>query len=720
MARNRQPPRRPAGPAAPSGMSPAAARALDAAAAHQRAGRLDEAAALCRELLRREPNQPDALHMLGILTHRRGDAAGALKLLRKAATARPGDAGVQMNLGIVSAAAGRVDDAVAAFRRAAAARPGWAEPLNRLGVTLRLGGRTGEAEAAYREALAADPGHAEARADLAVLLADRGRPEEAEAEAAEVVRRRPDHFGAWNTLAVLRVERDDREGAVAAYRRALDAEPGFAEGHFNLGLALIGLGRVDEAITALERAVVLKPDYARALAHLATQYQAACRWAPLPGLAAKVRAAVGRGEAAIPPFALFALDTTPAEQLLCARVRAREVAERVAHRFGTPGFAHRGHDDGPVTIGYLSGDLRDHPVAHHLVGTLEHHDRARFPARVYALGPGAGSPMRARIEAAADGLTDLDPLSALEAARRIHADGVDILIDLSGYTQHGRPDIAALRPAPVQAAYLGYPGTTGADWIDYLIADRFTTPPGAQAAYAERLALLPPSYLLYDPGRAPAPGTPDRAACGLPETGPVLCCFNHAYKITAEVFGAWMRLLEAVPDAVLWLRGAPHAEANLKAEAQGAGIDPDRLVFAARVDDPAEYLARVGLADLFLDTHPYNAHATAADALRAGVPVVTWSGETFPSRVAGSLLTAVGLGGLVTESLTDYEALALRLLREPEARAALRARLEAASGSRLFDPEKFVPDLEGLYGAMWARHAAGQPPATLDPFGNAP
>jgi protein O-GlcNAc transferase len=723
MARNRNPPRRPTGPGAPpgggrGGVSPAAARALDGATAHLRAGRPDDAARLCRELLRREPNQPDALHMLALVVNRQGDAAEARRLLEAAARARPGDAGILVNLGNACAVTGRVAEAEAAFHAAAKARPGWAEPMNRLGVTLRLGGRPEEAERAYRAALAADPGHVEARADLAVVLLQRGRLEDAAEAAAEAIRRQPDHFGAWNTLAVVRIEQDDREGAITAYGKALAAAPEFAEGHFNLGTALVGLGRTAEATLALERAVALKPDYSRAVAHLATQYQMACRWAPLPELHAKVREAVRRGEAAIPPFALFSFETTPGEQLACAAVRAREVAERAARRYGTPVFAARSRGDGPITVGYVTADLGDHPVAHHLVPILEHHDRSRVRPVVYGYGPGAGSAMGGRIEGAADAFVDIGALSALEAARRIHADGVDILVELNGYTQHGRPDIPALRPAPVQAAYLGYPGTTGAPYIDYLIADRATAPPEHPPHYAERLALLPPSYLLYDPRRAPAPQPPDRAACGLPEGGPILCCFNHAYKITPEVFGAWMRLLAAVPDAVLWLRGAPVAEANLRDEAGRRGVDPARLVFAARVDDPAQYLARVGIADLFLDTHPYNAHATAADALRAGVPVVTRAGDTFASRVAGGLLAAVGLSELATGSLADYEALALRLVREPEARHALRGRLVAARDtSRLFDPGRFLKDLEGLYATMWARHAAGQAPATLDPGG---
>lgn len=720
----RRPPRPPRDRAAPAGtrgapdVPPADRQALEAAAAALRAGRLDEAERGCREILARAPKQPDALHLLGLVTGRRGNATEALRLLKSAASARPEDPGILMNLGATASAAGRLDDAKAAFRKAARTRPGWAEPMNQLGIALRAAGRLEDAVEAYRAAADADATHAGALGDLAVTLTDLGRLDEAEAAATEAIRRHPGHFGAWNTLAVLRVERGDREGAVAAYRKALAAAPEFTEGYFNLGTALEGLGRVEESIAALERAVALKPDYARAVAHLATQYGHACRWAPLPDLVARVRAAVARDEPAIPPFSLFAWETTRDEQLACARVRAREVAERATRRAGGRKFAHkRKKHNGPITVGYLSGDLRDHPVAHHLVGILEHHDRQSVTVRVYGHGPGAGSPMRARIEQAADAFTDVDALSPREAARRIHADGVDILVDLGGYTQGGRPDVVALRPAPLQAAYLGYPGTTGADWIDYLIADRVTAPPEHQAGYAERLALLPPSYLLYDPGRAPAPEAPDRAACGLPATGPVLCCFNHAYKITPEVFSAWMGLLAAVPDAVLWLRGAPAAEAQLKAEAKKAGIDPARLVFAARVDDPADYLARVGLADLFLDTHPYNAHATAADALRAGVPVVTRSGETFASRVGGGLLAAVGLDDLTTRSPADYEALALRLLREPEALRAVRDRLAGAADARLFDPGRFVPDLEGLYEAMWARHAAGRKPATLDPYG---
>ena len=369
--------------------------------------------------------------------------------------------------------------------------------------------------------------------------------------------------------------------------------------------------------------------------------------------------------------------------------------------------------DRPLRLGYLSSDFHQHATALLLAECLEAHDPQRFELHAYSHGEDDGRGMRQRLAAAFTGFHDIRALDDPQAARAIHGQGIDILIDLKGYTAGSRSLLMAYRAAPVQVSFLGYPGTLGPGLCDYLVSDRFITPASEQAHYSEALACLPHSYQPHGHAAAlPAPWS--RTAAGLPEQGRVLCCFNQAYKFTPEVFGIWCELLQAAPDAVLWLLHDERAEGNLRREALQRGVAPHRLVFAPDLPQP-QHLARLPCADLVLDTLPYNAHTTASDALWAGVPLLTCAGSTFASRVAGSLLHAVGLPELVTHHLADYRRLALQLLAEPARLTELRQRLAGLRGSAaLFNVPGYTRHLEALYEQMWQRHAAGLPPAALD------
>ena len=363
-------------------------------------------------------------------------------------------------------------------------------------------------------------------------------------------------------------------------------------------------------------------------------------------------------------------------------------------------------------MGYLSNDFHQHATALLVVEMLEAHDRERFELHAYSYGADDGQGMRQRLQACFDGFTDITAMDDLSAARAIHADGIQILVDLKGYTAATRTALLTYRPAPLQVSYLGYPGTLGGDFCDYLVSDGFITPPQAAADYSEALACLPHSYQPHG-RRAEAAAVPSRAQAGLPDQGLVLCCFNQAWKFTPQVFGLWCGLLAQVPGSVLWLLQDDCAQGNLRREALAHGVDPGRLVFAAPLPQ-AQHLARLSLADLVLDTAPYNAHTTASDALWAGVPVVTCAGHTFAARVAGSLLHAVGLPHLVTHTLHDYAALALALAQDAPRRAALRAHLQHwRLTAPLFDVLGYTRALEGLFQQMWARHAAGLAPQAM-------
>ncbi len=361
-----------------------------------------------------------------------------------------------------------------------------------------------------------------------------------------------------------------------------------------------------------------------------------------------------------------------------------------------------------LRLGYLSSDFREHAVAYLLAEALELHDREAFDVFGYGIGGDDGSELRQRLMNAFDQFVDVGPLSAQDAARRIHADGIDILIDLNGHTQGGRTEICALRPAPLQVSYLGYPATMGADFVDYVITDRYLTPPEQQRNYSERFAYLPDVYQPNDRMRPMLAETPPRSTYGLPEDGFVYCSFNNSYKITPRLFEIWMRLLAKTPGSVLWLQeGNTLVMANLRREAQRRGIAPDRIVFSPR-KLPDEYRAQYRVADLFLDTLPYNAGATASDALWAGLPLLTCSGQTYVSRMAGSLLRAVGLPELIASSLDEYESTALTLAQEPQELRTLRQRLvDARERAPLFDTPRYTRNLEEAYRGMWLELVSG-------------
>jgi predicted O-linked N-acetylglucosamine transferase (SPINDLY family) len=498
------------------------------------------------------------------------------------------------------------------------------------------------------------------------------------------------------------------EQARAAFEQALTHKPDFPEAFYNLGNAQRELGDLREAIAAYRNALRLQPDYTEAFCQLAYHRAQACEWDDYEADQEKLVGLVRRG-LRVPPFYLFSTPASASDQWLCAGQWIRQITpppEAV--------FAHKpvGRKE-RIRLGYLSGDFHQHATAQLMAELFERHNRDRFEVSAYSYGPDDNSPMRARLSSAFDRFVDIRAMSHREAARLIQADKIDILIDLKGYTHHARPAISAYRPAPVQVSYLGYPATMGADFIDYVIVDPFVVPSSQQPHFSERLVHLPGSYQVNDSKREMA--TPrSRGDCGLPAEGLVLCSFNNSYKISPVFFDIWMRLLGSVPGSMLWLLEPNElVKGNLRSEAEKRGVDPGRLVFAPVVP-LAEHLGRHRHADLFLDTLPCNAHTTASDALWAGLPVLTCSGETFAGRVAGSLLMAAGMPELITASLEEYEQTALVLARSPQRLAALRQQLENNhDASALFDLPKLTGNIEAAYARMWQTWLSGQMPTAF-------
>lgn len=739
-------------------------------------GALDKAAKFCRLVLKSHPRQADALHLLAIIALDSGNFAEADRQFRAMLAVNPRSHQALLNHSIALVEIDRHDEALAQCEKALQLGCDRSRGLALRGSALRMLKRGEEALASYDEAIALAPRnpeihfnrgnalqdierHDEALAsyDAAIALAPQyvaainnrgttlrelGRYEEALAGYAQVLAIDPRSWQGHNNRGNLFTATGRAGEAAAAFRQALALAPRNPECHYNLGNALQELGQYAEAMECYGKALSIEPRHLQAHLNRAgaarrlklyrralSDYAAARRIDPaapyLDGYAADTRAlccdwsqaadeqaladAVRRGERACPPFAFLALSGDDADHHACARTWVQDKFARVTKLPPPPP-----RRDGPIRIAYLSPDFRNHAVSHLIARLFEIHDRGRFEVIGASFGPQTGDPMRRRLVAAFDAFIDISTMSDAAAADLLRARDVDIAVDLAGFTEHARTGILARRPAGVQVNYLGYPGTMGADFIDYIIADPWTLPDAAAPFFSEKVVHLPDTYQANDDTVAVPSAPPSRADAGLPEHGFVFCCFNNAYKIRPYVFDVWMRLLREVPRSVLWLLSdSRETMDNLRREAQSRGVAPERLMFAPRVT-LAEHLARHRLADVFLDTLPYNAHTTASDALRAGVPVVTCAGNSFASRVAASLLHAVGLPELVTQSLADYEALALRLVRDEPLLARTRATLAANVRTQpLFDADRFRRHIEAAYVTMHERHLAGEPPTAF-------
>ena len=694
-------------------MSPAEARSLfEHALQRHRAGDLAEAEALYRRFLAVHPHHADGLNLLGMVAHQRGAHSQAIALIERAiGLAVPAPARYHLNLGHALKGLGRAASALASYREAVRLKPDYAEGHFHIGDLLREAGAFDQAVAAYQAALALQPKNADAHNNLGISLQAMGQLEAAAEAYGRAIAVQPDYAPAHGNLANVHALLGRHDQAIQTYRQALRLQPDRVEPIYNLGTTLEDGGDRVNAVGCYLRVLTLQPDHIDAKLRLAHALQHLCDWGALARLEHDILQSVRQGAAALPPFALVALAASPDDQLACARTYAASLPTRAARP--SPGGSRAG--EGPIRLGYLSADFHAHATAYLIAELIERHDRGRFQVIGYDFGPIDDSDIRRRLIEGFDQLVDLRGLSHAQAASRIEADRIDILIDLKGYTQHARTQILALRPAPIQVNYLGYPATMGAEFIDYIIADAVCTPPGAEAFYQEQVVRLPHSYQPNDSRRLIDQKPLDRTQHGLPPAGFVFCSFNSSYKITPAVFDVWMRLLSAAPGSVLWLlESNGSVSANLRREAAARGVDPQRLVFAPR-RPLAEHLARHRLADLFLDTLPCNAHTTASDALWAGLPLLTCAGETFAGRVAASLLTAVGLPQLITASLADYEVQALRLASDPALLAQLRQDLaQNRMRTPLFDTALYTRHLEAALLRMHALEAAGAPPQSFD------
>jgi predicted O-linked N-acetylglucosamine transferase (SPINDLY family) len=661
----------------------------------------DRALALKRDFFQALNNRGSALHSLK--RH-----AEAVESFDRALAMEPRLAETWNNRGISLAALERRQDALESYDRALALEPNLARAWDNRGSLLRDMARPLEALAAHDKALAIDPSSADAWFNRGNVLRDQRRLDEALESYDRALALDPGNPRAWTNRGIVLRDLKRIPDALASYGRALAVNPDHVEALYSRGIAAwVENHDCDLARGDLERAVGLDPNCPYALGGLLLVKQYGGDWRDFDTDVARIDESVRSEREVTEPFVYQAVSSSPQDLQTCSVIHAR-------HRYPaqTPIAPRRPTDGGKIRIGYVSGEFREQATAYLMAGVYEHHDKTRFEIAAYDNGGPDQSPMRQRLEAAFDRWVDISVLSDREAARRIAADGMDILVNLNGYFGDHRMGVFAERPAPIQVNYLGFPATLGAPYMDYILADRIVIPDGERRFYTEQVVWLPHSYQANDSRRAMPDAAPSRSHAGLPETGFVFCNFNASYKLTPATFASLMRILKQVPGSVLWLlEGLPQFARHLRAEAERQGVDGARIIFAPMAPLEA-HLARLRLADLFLDGLPYNAHTTASDALWAGVPLITLRGSAFPGRVAASLLHAIGLPELVTENTRDFEALAVKLAREPASLTALRDTLARNRlTAPLFDTARFTGYLERAFETMLARSRAGEKPA---------
>lgn len=603
--------------------------------------------------------------------------------------------------------AGRLDEALAGYQRVFGHAADHGDALYNAGLIYKARGAFEEALGLWRRASALSETKLNPQIAMGRLLVEMGRLEEAQACLDRALKARPDSVDALNLRGALAHRKGRLGEALGFFDAAIALKPDFALALAGRGDVLSKLGELEAAIESYRSGIAADPTNAPPFGSKLYRQLQICDWSDFDEARTTVQLRLGRGEPAALPFVAFAFSNSGAEQLNCARIHRRLRLPRSLQPLWT-GETYR-HDR--IRVGYVSPDFRNHATAALIAGLFEQHDSQRFQIFGYALAPASDDAMRNRIQAAIPDFHDVANLGEDQIARLIRAHEIDILIDLGGYSDNALPGVFARRCAPIQINYLTYPGTLGGTFMDYILADRHVIPPGSERFYDEKVIRLPNSYQVNSRVAEP-PGLPlRRADAGLPEEAVVFCCFNASYKITPEVFDVWMRLLSRVEGSVLWLLDLfEPVSRNLRAEAQKRGVDPARLVFAPKVGHRS-HMARHRLADLFLDTLPCNAHTTASDALHMGLPLVTCAGEPFAARVAASVLCAVGLPELVTESLEAYEALAADLALNPDRLARVKAELQARIRSApLFDTALTTRHIEAAYLEAWLRQQRGEPP----------
>ncbi len=734
-------------------------------------GMLDDAAVLFEKVLSHEPQNFVTLYSLGVIKFKKRELCSALSCFDKAKKINSCFAPLYYNIGLTNYHSGNLAEAVTNLKRAVEIDPTFDNARIQLqnieamhsitvvggeqgnkhtdalcrAVELQSLNRLDEAKDILDQLLKSNPLDFCALYTSGVIEQQAGRPDRAFAYFVKALEIQPQYAPLWYNQGVVLHELRQHEQSVASYEKALKINPHYVEAMINLGAVQAEMKRQKDALLIYEEiikiepgnpvalcnrgillcefkmydlavqtfAVLLKiaPDYDYALGLYVHAKLSACDWENLDPLVLQIENSARSEKRVCKPQGILAISGDPAVHQLCSRIYANQMHPAKEPLWQGVTYHHK-----RIRIAYISPDFREHPVGYLTAGLFEQHDRTRFEITAISLGIDDRSPIRQRMLDAFDNFTDARNMTAKEIAVMLRGMEIDIAVDLAGFTADSRTDIFAWRPAPIQINYLGYSSTMGTGYYDYIIADQHVIPEKIRHCYNEKVIYLPDTYLPTDSRVAISKETPLRDKCGLPAKGIVFCSFNHDYKINPATFDIWMRLLLQVPGSVLWLMKLHDiAESNLRKEAALRGVDPDRLVFATRVPLVEDHLARYRLADLFLDTAPYNAHTTASDALRAGLPVLTCCGKSFAGRVAAGLLHVVGLPELITDSLEEYEKLALRLALDSDLLGSIRSRLlQNLETTSLYDTAHYCRNLEAAYTAVWERYKQNRMPEHLD------
>lgn len=657
-------------------------------------GKLDHAQKLVKQALRDEPHSGHAHHLAGLIAYQRQDFHQAIRLLTQATDLEPANSAIHHNAGLAWVAQQRLDRALTSFDTAINLDPNHAQAwLNRGNVHRHLGDQT-KARSDYGQALVIDPYLADAHNNLGLSFRATGEIEQAIRHFEQCLIIDPNHCFAMNNLALAYQALEDFEKARQLFESAIEIAPSYVVGHINLGHLLQQQGDFSGAAHHYQIAYKLSPKMDLLAGYLAQAKAMICDWNGLDNIWRDIEKGIGAGAVPCSPFALLSGSDKAALSLQLAKTYvARHVPTLDMPAYG---YERRPQRPAKLRVGYMSSDFKEHPVAYLTVGIIENHRRDQVELLGFAISKPGDGPLGTRIQKGFDQFIDLSQKTDAQAVEILRSYDLDVLMDITGFTEGCRPAILKARVAPIQVNYYGYAGTMGADFIDYIVGDRYLMPPGSENLYQEKIIYMPECHQPNDDQRDISPLAMDRADHGLPATGFVYCSFNKPYKISPKVFESWMRILKAVDGSVLWLQSTDTIVIeNLRRSAKRLGVEPTRLIFAGRTPTTADHLARYRLADLFLDTFPYTAHTTANDALWAGLPVLGLSGQTFAARVSESLLNTLGLSALVMHSLPEFEAKAIELGRNPEQMIQYRDQLEQGKiDSALYKPAQLAAWLE--------------------------
>ena len=673
-------------------------QALQHAVDAHKAGQLQKAHHLYAVILKVQPKHPDANHNMGLLTVGDGKIELALPFFKTALEANPRNAQFWYSHIVALIKLERLIDAKVFLDQA--------KSKGIKGTDFdQLEQRLNDAS----KALAIKPDYAKAFYNMGTVLQKQNKLEEAIEAYNKALVSKPDYADAYYNMGIALQQKNKLEEAIEVYNKALAIKPDYASAYFNMGNALKSQGKLEEAIVAFSKALTIKPDHE--LARVGNLFQKAhiCNWDNI-AKDVKLIPELGISDKHVSTFALLSLEDAPDRHLIRSKIYAKaNFSQKIM-----PSKVRPLHMPKRLRVGYFSADFKEHPASYLMFKVIECHDRSLFDVYGYSIGQPKLDKMREKISGAFDVFRDIHSLSDIEALKIIDNDKIDIAIDLTGYTNYNRTNIFSYRPAPVQINYLGYPGTLSADFIDYIVADQNLIPKSFQQFYTEKPIYLPHTYWPTDDTSIISQKFQTKEDMKLPSDGFVFCCFNNNYKISPTEFDIWMRLMAKVEGSVLWLlKSNKWTEDNLKKEAEARGISGDRVIFAERLDN-SEHLARHRFADLFLDTFNYNAHTTASDALWAGLPLVTKLGKGFAARVAGSLLNAVGLPELVTDTEQDYEELILELATNPTKLAEIKEKLANNRLTQpLFNTELYTRHLENGYQQAYQNYFDGNLPQTI-------